>query len=186
MPLAALFSPNKCSMPIDLIHAQRPNLWRHLAALFYDSLLLAALWVLAAALVVVPLGLFFGITSNAIAHNILFRIYLFALVPALFFGGFWLRGGQTLGMRAWRIQVVRTDGQPLSMGNALRRLIAAILSWGVFGCGFFWALIDREGRTWHDRLSGTRLVMLESPRPTKHRQPSADAPEDPKRPAEAD
>jgi len=151
-------------MPIDLTQARTPALWRRLAAIVYDTFLLVALLVLAAALVVVPLGLGLGIEVDA--HHPLFRFYLFGVVPMLFFCGFWIRGGQTLGMRAWRIRVVTAEGNPLTLGATLLRLVAAVLSWAVLGGGFLWSLVDREGLTWHDRLSGTRLVMLERPRKT--------------------
>jgi uncharacterized RDD family membrane protein YckC len=38
------------------------------------------------------------------------------------------------------------------------RFLAAIVSWLPFGLGFWWQLWDRDGLTWHDRLSSTRLV----------------------------
>jgi uncharacterized RDD family membrane protein YckC len=147
-------------MTTDLTQTRTPGLWRRFAAIFYDALLLTALLAFAAALVVVPLGKGFAINSNALSHHPLFRLYLFGLVPALFFCGFWLHGGQTLGMRAWRIKVVRTDGQPLTLWTALLRWLTAILSWTVLGGGFLWSLVDRERLTWHDRLSGTRLILL--------------------------
>lgn len=147
-------------MSIDVTHIRVPALWRRLAAIFYDSLLLAAILVLAAALVVIPLGLGLGIEAEALRHQWGFRLYLCA-VPMIFFCGFWMHGGQTLGMRAWKIQVVRTDGNPLTLPVALLRLATALLSWIVLGGGFLWSLVDRDGLAWHDRLSGTRLIMVE-------------------------
>ena len=86
------------------------------------------------------------------------------LVILVFFCGFWLRGGQTLGMRAWRLMVVRDDGSPLTLRDALVRFASAVLSWAALGIGFLWSLFDRENLAWHDRLSGTRLVILEKPK----------------------
>jgi uncharacterized RDD family membrane protein YckC len=148
-------------IPIDLTETRAPALWRRLAAILYDSLLLLALMMLAAALVVIPLGAGLGIGVDTLRHHPLFRLYVLVLVPALFFCGFWMGGGQTLGMRAWRIRLLRADGTPVTLGAALLRLAAALLSWGVLGFGFIWCLVDHEGLAWHDRLSGTRLVMLE-------------------------
>jgi uncharacterized RDD family membrane protein YckC len=74
---------------------------------------------------------------------------------------FWTRGGQTLGMRAWRLKVLRDDGQPLTIQDALLRYVAAILSWAALGLGFLWILVDSDGLAWHDRISKTRLVILE-------------------------
>jgi uncharacterized RDD family membrane protein YckC len=148
-------------MSVDLTQARTPALWRRLAAILYDLFLLTALLVLAAAFVVLPLGLGFGIEVDTLRHHPLFRLYLFGLVPAVFFCGFWTRGGQTLGMRAWRIRVVNAEGNPLTLGAALLRLSTSLLSWAILGGGFLWSLVDKEGLAWHDRLSDTRLVMLE-------------------------
>jgi uncharacterized RDD family membrane protein YckC len=142
--------------------ARPPGLLRRLAAVFYDFLLLIALLILAAGVVVVPLGVGLEIDTQTIARHPLYRLYMF-LVILVFFCGFWLRGGQTLGMRAWRIMVVRNDGSPLRLCDALARCAAATLSWAALGIGFLWSLVDRERLTWHDRLSQTRLVLLKKP-----------------------
>ena len=151
--------------PIDIANAQRPGLLRRLAAIFYDCLLLVALLTLADALVVLPLGMMFDIDGSTLAAHSLFRLYLLLVIIG-FFCGFWLRGGQTLGMRAWRIMLVRSDGADVRLRDALLRLAAATLSWAALGLGFLWSLLDRDGLTWHDRLSGTRLVLLKK----RHKQ----------------
>ncbi len=75
----------------------------------------------------------------------------------LFFGGIWTHGGQTIGMRAWRIRVVRRDGERLRWRDAAVRFLGAIVSWGALGLGFLWSLFDRDQLTWHDRWSDTEL-----------------------------
>jgi uncharacterized RDD family membrane protein YckC len=150
-------------MPIDIENTHTPALWRRLAAMVYDGLLLLALLILAAAVAVLVLGLGLGIPTPTLSAHPLFRLYLLAVILA-FFCGFWLHGGQTLGMRAWRVRVVRDDGAPLTLGRALLRLAAATLSWAALGIGFLWSLIDPDRLTWHDRLTHTRLVMVEKPK----------------------
>ena len=150
-------------MPVDIDNAQTPGLLRRLAAVFYDCLLLAALLMLASALVVIPLGAGLEVEVHIISQNPVYRLYLI-LVIVVFFCGFWLRGGQTLGMRAWRLMVVRDDGSPPTLRDALVRFAAAMLSWAALGIGFLWSLFNAEKLTWHDRLSGTRLVILEKPK----------------------
>lgn len=87
------------------------------------------------------------------------------LVTVAFFGVFWTRRGQTLGMASWRLRIEREDGGALTWGDTVRRLAAAVLSWLPFGLGYLWILIDPQRRAWHDRLSGTRiLVMPRAPR----------------------
>lgn len=129
-----------------------PGLLRRLAAIFYDLLLLIALLAVATTLITLPFGMPEG------GSLVAFQWLLFEVIPLLFFTGFWWRGGQTLGMRAWHMRVVRMDGSPLSWGDALKRHLAAILSCLALGLGFLWVLLDRDGMAWHDRLSGTRLV----------------------------
>lgn len=139
-----------------------PGLLRRMAAIFYDSILIIALLLMAIALVVIPLDLTFGSDNINIArlrYNPFYLAYLFC-VMAGFHILFWMRGGQTLGMRAWRLRVVRNDGTALNFKDALLRYLAAILSGAVFGLGFLWVLVDRDGLAWHDRISRTRLIML--------------------------
>ena len=149
---------------IDLAQAATPGLLRRLAAIGYDCLLLIALYVVAAALVVLPAGMLFGIQDPAGDALVRLLLQLLLVMVSLgFFVGFWLHGGQTLGMRAWRIRVVRADGYPLHAGNALLRALAALFSWATLGLGFLWMLVDPERLTWHDRISATRLVLLSKP-----------------------
>jgi uncharacterized RDD family membrane protein YckC len=133
-----------------------PGLLRRLAAIFYDLLLLFALLAVATTLFTLPFGMPEGWAFLA------FQWLLFEIIPLLFFTGFWWRGGQTLGMRSWRLRVVRMDGSPLSWSDALKRHLAALLSCLTLGLGFIWVVIDAEGLAWHDRLSGTRLIRIDN------------------------
>jgi len=149
-------------MPIDIQHADTPNLLRRLAAISYDLLLLIALLVAADALVLLPLGIGWDIPPERIASHPVFRLYLLSVIVG-FFCWFWLRGGQTTGMRAWRVMLVRDSGDALRLRDALLRQAAVLLSLVALGIGFLWSLWDAERLTWHDRLTGTRLVMVKKP-----------------------
>ncbi|HKL64029.1 MAG TPA: RDD family protein [Woeseiaceae bacterium] len=128
------------------------GLLRRLAAVLYDALLVLAL-VFLGTLVLVILN-----AGEAIpAHTWWYRLFLLA-IPAGYFVLFWLRGGETLGMKSWRIMLVSRDGRPVTPRQALVRTASAALSWLPCGAGFFWSLVDRDGLAWHDRLSNTRLV----------------------------
>jgi uncharacterized RDD family membrane protein YckC len=92
---------------------------RRLGALLYDSLLLGGL-LLMATVALLPLT-----GGRAIAAGTpWFSLYVFAIV-ALFFGWFWTHGGQTLGMRAWKLRLRRHDGGPVRWWQALVRLLLA-------------------------------------------------------------
>ena len=69
----------------------------------------------------------------------------------------WRRGGRTLGMRPWRLRVTATNGGPAPVRALLLRYAVGTLSLLPVGLGFWWAWLDRERLTWHDRASRTRL-----------------------------
>ncbi len=142
----------------DLSQAARPGLLRRLAAMFYDAWLIAALWLLgstADAFIRSALG---GVPGSG--SHLLLQIYLF-LAPMAFYVGFWSHGGQTLGMRAWRLRVVDSRGRAIGPGQALVRYLAALVSLLPFGLGLFWVLFDPDRAALHDRLSRTWVVMTE-------------------------
>ena len=122
----------------------------------YDGLLLACVLLLASMLFYLIAGKDFSF--NPIVRGI-FQLYLL-LTAFLFYGWFWTHGGQTLGMRAWRLRVLQYDQQPITWRQAFIRYHVALLSWLCLGMGFLWVLIDSQRRAWHDRLSGTQLVLL--------------------------
>lgn len=127
---------------------------RRIGAALYDLLIVAALLMLATAVVLVITG------GDPIRPGTLwFQLYIAAIV-ASYFAGSWWRGGQTIGMAAWRLELRTAQGGPVTLGQSLTRALAAAVSWGLAGLGFLWMLVDRERRTWHDLLSGTRIVFV--------------------------
>ena len=136
-----------------------PSLFRRIGALLYDGLLLVALLMIALVPVVVGYDIFTGkpIPQDPV-HRTLIQAYLLSVVVA-FYVYFWTRGGQTLGMRAWGMRLVRADGAGLERADALRRLGWAAVSLLPLGLGLVWCLFDREGLSWHDRMSSTRLEL---------------------------
>lgn len=134
--------------------------WR-LLALLYDLFPALALWMLAASLFVVA----YTITGHTTHENIApFSGWQWALwaccwvLTGLYATWSWRRGGQTLGMRPWRIAVAGEDAQAPSLPSLWVRYAVASVSLGLAGAGFWWALIDRDRLTWHDRASGTRMI----------------------------
>jgi uncharacterized RDD family membrane protein YckC len=123
-----------------------PGLARRLASMLYEALLLAAVGFFAA-------WLFFFASGGRDATEGWLRHALQLLLAAVFAAYFlwcWLRGGQTLAMKAWRIRLVEVTPRKAM----LRFLVAAAL----LPLSIAWALVDRDGQFLHDRLSRTRLV----------------------------
>lgn len=130
------------------------GLLRRLAAILYDTLLLLAVLFLAA-LLILPLTGEGGLRPG---HPLVTSYYF--VITFLFFTWFWTHGGQTLGMRVWRIRIRSRTDTPITLWQCLLRFLAAIVSWGALGLGFLWSLADREKLTWHDRFSLTELVVV--------------------------
>jgi uncharacterized RDD family membrane protein YckC len=132
---------------------------RRLGAMFYDLLLVIALMMVVTA-VLLPLTGGEAITSERFgAWEYAYRALLLVIV-ILFFGVFWTRRGQTLGMTAWRLKIQRADGNLLSWVDVLKRLAAAAVGLCLAGFGYWWIWIDRDRLAWPDRWTGTRVVVL--------------------------
>lgn len=134
------------------LQAPPPSLLRRLGAMVYDAFLLTGLLFFATTLLL-PLRGGEAFRPNELAYS----AYLLG-VCFMFYGWFWTHGGQTLGMRAWKIRLCVEDGSAVTWGRAAVRFAAALLSLGLFGLGYWWALWDKRKRCWHDLLSGTHLV----------------------------
>lgn len=139
----------------EMAGATPAGLPRRLMAILYDSLVIAAVLIVAALPPVLITG---GVMPNP-ALRLVFQLYL-AGVMFLFFGWFWVHGGQTVGMRAWRLRVEGQQGQSIGWRTAFVRFVGAAPSAALLGMGYLWLLFDPQQRAWHDRLSGTRVVVL--------------------------
>ena len=135
------------------------SLWLRLAAAIYDLFPLLALWMLTAALVLLAAHGDIDVAHPPLAYRTALRAALVA-VTAAYFVISWARGGQTIGMRAWRLRVIDADASRLPWPRALLRFVVAIVSFGALGVGFLWCLVDRDRRAWHDIAARSLLVRL--------------------------
>ena len=140
-----------------------PGLLRRLAAMLYDTLLVLPLIMLAVAL---SLGLYVALVklTGGVADpdslSPALRQVIIVVTVIGFFSIFWVKNGQTLGMQAWRLKLVSFDGGKPSLWQAVRRCVGAAISIACLGMGYWWRLLDRNQRYWHDYLSDTELVLL--------------------------
>lgn len=137
--------------------AELAGLRRRLASMLYESLLLLGVLALT---FMVPL-LVLGIGMNYTPGGGILWAYIFVVLGAYYLW-YWRRGGQTLAMQTWKLKLVSTEGTPLTLGQAALRYVLAWPSVCFFGVGIFWAIIDPERQLLHDRLAGTRIVLLTS------------------------
>jgi len=133
----------------------KPSIFRYIGIMIYDTLLLISVLLFASALAV-------GFNAlvnhgNAIeAGNPFFSIYLF-VVSFLFYGWFWTHGGQTLGMRSWKVYLISDNNTAVSWRQATLRFIVAIIAWIPAGLGFWWLYFGKDSQSWPDIASGTKL-----------------------------
>ncbi|MFC3700332.1 RDD family protein [Reinekea marina] len=131
-------------------------LYRIIGSVVYDWLVLLGLLMV------------FGFFAVAINHsltgeeaisseNIFFKLYILAVI-ALYFVYFWHRSGQTVGMKAWKIQLQSVDQTPIKAKQLFTRLIVAVPSYAIGLIGILW-LFTPSKRTWQDMASGTQLTF---------------------------
>ncbi|UAA38590.1 RDD family protein [Paraneptunicella aestuarii] len=147
----------------------RAGFMRRLAAMVYDILMAVAVGMVAAMVMIVTMTLLLenGVldkhgyehVSDVIQHSEPFkytiRIWVSAWVLG-FFLWFWRNGGQTIGMRAWRMRLFSTDDRPLTYTRALYRIIASL-----GGLGTLLVLFDiKNKQSLQDRLAKTEMLVL--------------------------
>lgn len=169
--------------------AVRASVRRRLASMVYESLLVVAILLVGSFVffaVVAGLRVLSGAPASVDAGPILrtfLQVFLVAVLGA-YFVRCWMRGGQTLAMKAWRLRLVTAEGKRVPMGPAVLRYALALfaLGSGALALGLLWrrgdallaavalapaiadlawALFDRDRQWLHDRIAGTRLVKLE-------------------------
>jgi uncharacterized RDD family membrane protein YckC len=81
------------------------------------------------------------------------------VIDTAYFIGLWVYwNGQTLGMKALGIKVVKTDGSALTLSTAIIRYIGLIISFVVLAIGVIWVAFDANKQGWHDKIAGTYVV----------------------------
>ena len=132
-----------------------PGLLRRLASMLYESILLFAIAFFATWLFQFAAG-----TLRIEGWRMLLLQMFMVSVFAAYFLWCWLRSGQTLAMKTWRIKLVAKNGHARLPPKAalLRFFYALILVPTTFG--IFWALVDRDRQFLHDRLAGSLLIPV--------------------------
>ncbi len=155
------------------------SLFKRILVMIYDGLLLCSVVFFSSALL---MGLFTWLGPDVLFNapdpdypKLLERSELGRIVGGVivsinvvavsffFYGWFWTHGGQTLGMKAWNLYLVKPDGKFIGWKTAFKRYLAALLSWACLGLGFTWSLLNSNNRTWHDMLTDTHIINVKKP-----------------------
>lgn len=166
----------------------RPSLFRRLASLGYEGLVVTAIALVGGFAFAGGAAALKGVlvvadaTEPGVLERVMLQTFVILLLSAYFVRS-WVRGGQTLALRAWHLRVVRADGGAMDVRRALARfalaggalgsgLVAALWLWrhpeSIAGwlaivpaaVDIAWAIGDRDRQFLHDRLSGTRIVRI--------------------------
>lgn len=160
IPIGSASAPPASPAGRELLMLPSPSpagLWPRLAAGAYDALVVAGILMLTS-LAVIAARDGAAVPSGSLGYQA-----FIVLQVAAYFTAFWSRGGQTVGMRAWRLRVETVDGRPLAVTGALLRFLATLVAVAPLCAGIAWIVVDRERRGWHDRLARTRVVRLPKP-----------------------
>lgn len=147
---AKLFMNEQHSQTIKVEYA---GVSRRIAAFVYDIFLIAALWF---ALFGVAVAIHQGEAIPIWASQ-------FILLPAafimtfIFYYWFWTHGGQTLGMRAWRLRIINLENKQPAFRECLIRYLLAVSS---LGLGFLYCVFNKDKKSLHDVVSHTQIVLL--------------------------
>lgn len=145
-------------IPVELA-----GLRRRIASMVYEVLLLAGILALT---FMVP-NLVLGVLFASSMPGWVMWIHV-VLVLGAYFVWYWTRQGQTLAMQTWRLRIVNAaDGCSPRAATAWLRYALCWPSLWFFGIGVLWALVDRDRQFLHDRLAGTRIVLLPLPPKSK-------------------
>ena len=139
------------------------NLWRRLGAFIYDLLALSAVMMLAA---IIAILLVFILTKTGVvkvepyqdiagylAHNSFFAAYL-AFVIVAFYSYFWVRAGQTIGMKAWRLRVQNSNGHNITLMQSIIRMATS-----AFGLGNLMAIFPNRN-AFQDLWAECEVIVL--------------------------
>lgn len=163
------------------------GLLRRLGAILYDALIVIALLIVITFAFVPLLDGRVLVPAEVGALAYVYWVVEFVAI-VVFFGYFWTRRGQTIGMLAWRLRLEQVDGANVTWGSSVRRLALHALLLAPFFLGYWlvwrdwspglprklafaltlapevlayiWVWIDRDRRSWHDRWTHTRVVLL--------------------------
>ncbi len=135
-----------------------------LAALVYDSLIIMALAMAYGAIYIGVKYSVLSATELPVGERAQMEteglVGLLLLIEA-FYWFFWCRGGQTLGMKAWRLQTVdASSGGSVSILQAMVRGLIGPFSLLIFGLGYAFRSLHKQKRSWHDLASNTKVIQL--------------------------
>ncbi len=148
---------------------EKAGLGKRILSIFYDALILFFIIIVATFIIqqiIIQLELItleqvqisaketiVVIPTDSILTLILKNLWV--VISFFYFGHYWTKRGQTLGMKVWKIKAVTHDGELMMWGQVLKRYVFSLL-----GLGLFWMIFDKENLPLQDRMSKTKLIKV--------------------------
>ena len=130
--------------------------FKRVFSLIYDSLVITGI-ILSLSLLLVLLNGGYA-EENSISGLIQFLIII--LSGPCFYTYFWIENeGQTLGMQAWKIKLI-SQKKDLSTVVCLLRCFVSVISFLIFGIGYFLILFHKDNRSIADLITDTQIIDL--------------------------
>ena len=92
-------------------------------------------------------------SGEAVIGNIFYQLYLLIIILTYYLW-FWIRHGQTLGMKSWKTYVLNTDNTKINIRQGIIRIILALV-------GGHLVLIFTS-KSLQDIISNSHIVKLKS------------------------
>jgi uncharacterized RDD family membrane protein YckC len=156
--------------PATLLHTGQPGeaagrrfagFWIRVFAYLSDSIVIQLIiWLL---FTVAVLGYSAG-SSASVSVQQMYELYqaqwgpiagLDILIKLVYYTLFLGRSGQTPGKKLFGIKVIRTDGDPVTHGQALVRTLGYYINMFTLQIGFLWVAFDPRKQGLHDKIAGT-------------------------------
>jgi uncharacterized RDD family membrane protein YckC len=147
---------NTNATPTPRQSAYPANLGWRILAIIYDGLPLIAILFFSSILLLIVHG---GKPATPGTVWSFFAALVYWSIVGCYAVISWHRGGQTMGMRPWRLMVVKQDGKSAGLKSLCLRYAIASLSGGLV---LLWCLVDRQKRGLHDIASGTLMVRKQA------------------------
>jgi uncharacterized RDD family membrane protein YckC len=139
------------------------GLLRQLGAAVYDGLLIAAVFMVVT-FVVLRLSGYDPMQSKAGLWAQLLHQLVLVVALVAYFGHAWTRRGQTLGMKAWKVSLVRTDRETITWRTACIRLAVAAPLWLTALAGMLWYMPSHQATAlWALAPQAVSLLLLYTP-----------------------
>ena len=85
-------------------------------------------------------------------------LLIVASITEIFFSYFWYNGGQTIGMRAWKIKITQRDGSPLTVFQAMMRFPVNLITLTPLCVSLFLG-VDRANQSVGDRWLNLKMCL---------------------------